>query len=83
MSSTPQSAPPAQFQQKTYDELKKEVIDTAKKIKNYETRPLPKEPVERASRIDQYKKELVGSYNNFVAYTALFYETFALIQNLK
>lgn len=66
MSTTAEGTSSAGFQQKTYDDLKKEITDTAKKIKNYDinksnARSLPKDPTERAERIDQYKKEIIGT----------------------
>lgn len=71
------------FQQKTYDKLKKELTGVISKIKNYETRSLPQEPVEREKRIEQYKKEVIGTYNNFVRYSELFYGTFDLKSQLQ
>lgn len=71
------------FQQSTYDTLKKELEDTIKKIGNYEKRELPKEKSQREERIGQYTKELTGTYNNWVVYIGLFYDTFALQSKFK
>lgn len=55
--------------QNKYNELKKVLEDTIKKILNYETeRKLPTEQQEREERINSYKFELVDAYNNLVTH---------------
>lgn len=57
------------FHQKTYDGLKKNLLDVIKKIENYESRrELPTEPDRREERVNKYKRELIGSYNVFIKY---------------
>lgn len=57
-----------EFNQKKYDILKKSFEDTAKTIFNYENRALPSDIERRNSRINEYKTDLLGKYNNFIAY---------------
>lgn len=66
------------FQDATYRALKKSLTDTIKKVGNYETRKLPGDTTQREARIQRYTQELTGTYNNFVAYLGLFYDTFDL-----
>lgn len=66
------------FQDATYRALKKSLTDTIKKVGNYETRKLPEDTTQREARIQQYTQELTGTYNNFVVYLGLFYDTFDL-----
>lgn len=74
----------ATFQQNTYDQLKKELTDTIKKIENYKSRrKLPQDATERADRITQYTREVVGTYNCFVLYIKTFYDTFTLDSQFK
>ena len=59
-----------------YDDLKKTLQDTIKKILNYETsRSLPSDKKERESRINEYKIELVENYNKFVSHIASHIDT--------
>lgn len=72
------------FQQNIYNTLKKELTDTIKKIANYESRrQLPVDAYEREQRTQEYKRELIGTYNCFVLYISKFYETFDLTSQFK
>lgn len=51
-----------------YKNLKETVENVVKKILNYETRPLPDDEKIREERINEYKNELIGSYNDLVEY---------------
>lgn len=83
MSGSPQPTP-QQFQQSTYNAIKKELTDIIKKIANYESRrSLPEESNQKEDRINRYTKELTGTYNNFLAYIRLFYDTFELNSQFK
>lgn len=64
------------FEQKLYDDLKGEFEGIAKTVFNYETRELPRDPTEKAKRIETYKTTLVEKYNNFVTYICKLYPTF-------
>lgn len=72
------------FQQATYSALKKDLDDTIKKIANYESRRnLPTDTLQRDERIQQYSREIIGTYNNFVVYLGIFYSTLALASQFK
>lgn len=58
-----------------YKQLKKAFDDIAKTIFNYETRSLPTDPDEKIRRIEQYKEELVTTYNNLVSYASSVYDS--------
>lgn len=66
------------YNQTTYQNLKKELEDTIKKIINYETRPLPNDPTQREERIGEYTRELVLSYNNWITYVRGYHDKLTL-----
>lgn len=79
---TPRS--PLEFEQTQYNAIKKILTDNIKKLANYESRRnLPRDPKEKEDRVSEYKTELVGNYNNYLAYVQLFYTTFDLTSQFK
>lgn len=60
------------FDQSQYKTLREITGNVIKKKLNYQTRPVPTDPEEREARIDTYKTELVGAYNNLISYTDKF-----------
>lgn len=52
--------------QQKHKNLKEAFDNVVKKILNYETRELPED--NRESRINEYKIELIGTYNNLITY---------------
>lgn len=60
-----------------YDRLKRDFELCTKKINNYETeRALPTDETERAIRIDEYKTEVIATYNGLVTYIKKYFATF-------
>lgn len=56
-----------------YKDLKKVFDDNVKKILNYETRSLPAEKAELEVRVEEYKIDLINSYNDLVSYVDSIY----------
>lgn len=65
------------FNEENWDKLKSSFEAVANKINNYRTRELPSDPIEREQRINQYKTELITTYNEFIAYTGYFFDKFS------
>lgn len=62
----------AKYSQVTYQNFKTAFENVAKKVANYapDKRELPADEAEREKRIEQYKNELIVSYNGFVQYVS-------------
>lgn len=60
----------SEFNKSRYDKLKSNYTNVYKKIEVYESaeRNLPTDPIDRDTRITEYKTELVNSYNDFFSY---------------
>lgn len=68
----------SKYSQEEYDRVKRDFELCTKKINNYESaRSLPENESKRELRINDYKSELVATYNNLVSYINAFYASFS------
>lgn len=70
----------SEFDQETYDTLKKAFEDVKKRIGNYsptrkEPRTLPTDLTERQNKVSKYTLDLIEAYNNFVKFIGEEYST--------
>lgn len=66
----------SKFQNKKYEELKKAFYDCAKKILNYEKTNPNARPLRDTAKVEEFKQELLNTYNSLLIYTGTHFDTF-------